>query len=338
MFKVMFMLINIVLLVQVLCAATLQEIYNGSDVLACRYMGKLTLMDLKTGEEADVYEDNSLLDFTWNKAGTKLYALCSVHTDGQDYEDPGYDTIIIRSFAFPTGQAGVLTQFKVQSPMEEQYYSFSELYLNKDANLAIVLTYGSGDYVQWQYTFNFSTGKLSAPVKKSFIPYRDGYKRKGMPVVTNQDGRFYNKQNYGDYDLYAVIEGGYEINISNLEDTKWGSIATSEPLNYCVAPDSSFLLFGYNTDEDKPYGPTYAVDVTGGNPVPVSLDRMLGYDFEPNWLSDGRLVYLYKEGYSFDENPAYIRILGANASVTDLKAYESNSAAPQKIMYRYLGK
>ncbi len=331
-----FVLIFIALtLSQIVFAATLQEICNSKDVLACRYMGKLTLMDLKTGDEADVYTDDTLLDFTWNKAGTKLYALSSVYTEGLKYEDPGYTTIIIRSISLPSGQASVLTQFKVKDPLEDNYYSFSDIHLNKDANLAIVLTYGSGDYVQWQYTYNFTTAKLSTPVKKDFVPPRDGYKRKGLPPVTNQDGKYYNKESYGDYDLFTIDEYGYEINVSKLELTHWGTIATAEPISYCIAPDSSFLLFGYNTNEDEPYGPTYAADGVGGNPVPISFDKMLGYDFEPYWISGGRLVYFYKSPSTFDHEKTSVNILGSNAEVTVIKTYESQYSGPQDVMYRY---
>lgn len=328
-------------LILVLTAATivyaksLAEIWQSNEVMACRYMDKITLLDLNSGEEAELNNSQGVLSIIFNKSGQKLYYLVSESEPGLRYEDPYTDYLVLFEISLPNPQPTQLVRFKVAPDFEEESYSYAKIVLNKEANVSIIVTYGMSypDHCM-KYVYNVSTKKLSPGQKYIFKALEDVYKYKNTPLISSKSGKYYSLKEDRFYNLYTKDEAGYDWQLTDLSELMQGDHAKDEPLLYCVSPDSSRILFSYASEDSGTMGGTYCINPAGEKLITLSGHKWMGDEFVPFWTKDNRLVYLHQGDSSYDKEKPSINFVDANCEQTVLKSWDDYWVGPMEVVYR----
>ncbi len=328
----MFILI-LMMFVIVLSAATAAEVCAAKDVAAMAYYDYLSIVDMKTGAEAIVFNEAGVIDYQWDKLGKNLYAITSVNIPGPDYDSPSRDEVRLYEVALPAGKSTLLKTIKVSAPDDYQYYSFANLYLDKSGNPVVVLCFGISDSKYLQYTYNPTTKGLSAPAKKAFSNYHDGYRRNSQAAILT-DGKYYSKNENYRMNLYTLNADGWETAVTDLKTMKYGSSAMDEPLRYSVAQDSSFILVSYRWDEELSLGSMYAISTNDYKAILLSDDEYLGDSFIPLFTSEGKIPFYQPiENFENEIMPA-LKCVGKDGVVSVLKEWERNNDAPLSMRFR----
>lgn len=320
-----------------LSAATVAEVYAAKDVVACRYYDKLGLIDLATGNEATILTDNDdnaeIIDFAWDKQSKNLYVLESVYIPGPDYDSPGRSEVRLTLLNLPSCSKTPLKTIKVTRPQGYGEYSYPTLNLDKNANPVITLFFGTKNTKYQQYTYNCTAKTLSTPTPKLFNNYLEGYKRQHQPLITTEKGKYWNEEYWGLYSLNTV-KGDRAITITNPKNLKYSSSIISEPMRYCIAPDSTYILFGYRWDEELSLGCTYLMNAESFECTLLSDKDCLGDSFAPAWLSNGTLVFLEKADYYSGIKKPSLKLVESATKIKVLKEWESETVGPLAIQYR----
>ena len=316
-------------------AKTLAEIWQSNEVMACRYMDKITLLDLNSGEEAELNSSQGVLSIIFNKSGQKLFYLVSESEPGLRYEDPSTDYLVLFEINLPNPQPTKLVRFKVAPDFEEESYSYAKIVLNKDANVSIIVTYGMS-YPEHclKYEYNVSTKKLSAGQKYIFKPLEDVYKFKNTLLISAKSGKYYNLKEDRYYNLYTKDEAGYDWQLTDLAELLKGDHAKDEPLLYCVSPDSSRILFSYASEDSGTMGGTFCINTEGEKLITLSETDWMGDEFVPYWTKDKRLVYLHQGATSYDDEHPSINFVDTNCELSVLKSWDDYWVGPMEVVYR----
>lgn len=325
------LLIAVCLLMQ---AETVAKIYTAKDVAVLRYYDHLSLIDLESFTEANILDDSDVIDFQWDKQGKNIYVITSVNIPGPDYDSPSRNEVRLYELGFPAGTKTLLKTIKVPEPQGYEGYSYPLLHLDKKGNPVITLCYGISNPTYMRYTYDPTAKTLSAPVKTPFNNFRDCYKRKAQGLITTEAGKYYNKQEGRFYNLCTQEADGWERAITDVEKLEHGFSALEEPLRYCVAPDSSYLLVSFRWDEELSMGSTYAVSAADYTATLLSDEEYLGEEFIPVWLSSGIMPY-YQPIVNFrnDIMPG-ISCVGKDGVVSVMKAWERTNDAPLAMRVR----
>ncbi len=316
-------------------AKSLAEICQSSEVMACRYMDKITLMDLNSGEEAELNNSPGVLSICFSKTGQKLYYLVSESEPGLRYEDPYTEYLVLNEIALPNPKPLQLLKLKVQPDFEEESYSYAKILLNKEANVSIIVTYGMyfPDHCL-KYVYNVGTKKVSAAQKYNFTPLADAYKFKNTPAITSESGKYYSLKGDWYYNLYTKNEEGYDWVMTDIGELLNGDVPKDEPLLYSVSPDSTRILFSYASVGRGTFGGTFCMNLQGEKLITLSGHKWMGDEFVPYWTKDNRLVYLHQGDSSYDKEKPSINFVDANCEQTVLKSWDDYWKGPMEVVYR----
>ena len=220
------------------------------------------MIDLATGNEATVLSDNDdnveIMDIAWDKQSKNLFVLESAYIPGPSYESPGRSEVRLSQITLPSCSKTLLKTIKVITPKGYGDYNFPTLDMDKNGNPVITLFYNGKPLQYQQYTYNCSTKVLSAPLPKLFNNFQDGFKRQHQPLITTERGKYWNEEEGGIFTL-NTIKGNRAIVVVNPKKLSY-TYTMKEPIRYCVAPDSSFVLFGYVWDDEMGMGSTYVMN------------------------------------------------------------------------------
>ena len=323
----------LIMLAAGLSAATVAEVNAAKDVAAVAYKDHLSIVDLKTGAEATVFANVDLTAYQWDKQGKNLYAIASVNIPGPDYYSPSRDEVQLYEITLPEGKSTLLKTIQVPTPEEYAYYAYSNLFLDQSGNPVVLVYFSDIDSKCLKYTYNVASKVLGAPVEKDFNSYSEGYRRNGQAAILTE-GKYYSKKDRYQMNLYTLNADGQEIAVTDLRNMEFGTSALDEPLRYCVAQDSSFIIVSFRWDREFSLGCSYAISTNDHTATLLSDLDYLGKDFIPLFTNEGKIpFYQPTDTFKAEIIPA-LKCVGKNGVVSVLKEWPRDNDAPLSIKFR----
>lgn len=311
-------------------ALTVAEIYGSKDVAILKYLDRLSIIDLNSGEEATILEATNILGHAWDKQEKNLIYLQIESIPGASYDSGSTDEARLYELSLPGCKQILLKSFTVKDPDDYDWIDNYDMYLNKEGNPVMHFNYAEAGFIG--YTYNLSTKALSKPVSLQSGYAQDRFKRKLKTTITTENGAYLNISEGGVYNLGLKDGYGYDYPITNVQDLHFGAAALFEPLRYCLSPDQAYVLFSYRWNEELDLGSTYITDREGEKSILLTYNEYLGYEFVPYWNDQNELIYL-ENYYDFQrEKPRVLKALAKDFLITTIKEWSAD--APVSIRFR----
>jgi len=315
-------------------AVSLSEVYNATDVVAILYNSKISLLDLDTGNEANVSTTTNVYDLIWDFQGMNLLALQWVYGNSDSKESKVELRLI--EISLPSANAKVLASITPYNPL---YLTKTPLHaylvLDKNGSPAICAKYfNSEKRERWEiYTYDYATKTLPRTGLNEFDYLQDGFSRKHQPKIATESGKYYSRKvNY----LYRFFtyQDRKETELSDPSSDEGFIGKLNEPYRFCESPDGTFVLISYQTGSPVSVGVNYVISTKGFLKWKIRTEGYLGDSYFPHWTSKGQMVYLNPPSTTLLATPPALQLVGEYARFTTVKQWSKSEEYPKQVYYR----
>jgi len=320
------------------------DILSSKDLVGYIYNGDVSLLDLNSGQEVPCI-GSGVWDFCWDYSGNRIYYL---------RYNPDTTGLEVGCVPFPTGAGEIIWQKQIPPlvglDVEGGELLDAKLILTPDWGLLVQLGFGNcyvTDYLY--YAINLENRQVHLLNSQHDYPWAYAYRYPPYFSTIEDRGRTITLRAEQYNDLYLLKGSGGTLDrkgsftrLSNTQNIDREQIFTDGEFYYSWAPDSSCVVFGFETySGDLLHGVTLAVNKDGFRQQILDECRMLGNDFEFGWTSNNRLVYSAQEylaGISKEEKNSSstsmsIKLRDQEGNISTIKQFPPDSMI--RLKYRH---
>lgn len=318
MIKYLLLFLIITALILPLAALSRIELLSSRDVVGYIYHGDLFILDLVSRQEIPCLLSHNVQDFCWDYSGNRIYYL---------QYDPNSKELEVGCIDFPTGLSEIFLRKHVKplvgSDVEGGEMLQGKIMLNPDWGLVAELGFGAC-YVTDNvfYAINVNNKQVRLLDNARDYPLAFAYCYPTYFSTTQDIGSTITLKAEKYNELYLLRNAGTSIQnpanytrLSHTQDIDRDPIFTEGEFYYAWAPDSSSVVFGFETySGDLLHGVTLAVNCDGSKQQVLNPFCTLGCDFDFGFTADNGVVFATEE-----YPPSVVTEAEANSSST-LKA------------------